>query len=164
MDKSILEFWGSTLLNAAQSQKQWEKMNKNMEKMAAENPFMKIFFKSFGFQNQKKEKEADMILEFTEKSTAAQKEFIKAFLTMFDVVPKEKYLGLMKEHEELKVKIAELEKIIQSYKNMTEKENYNPGKIMDNLTQIMNNQTQQFQELMKQLNQQLKKTTTSKKK
>ena len=47
-----------------------------MEKMAAENPFMKIFFKSFGFQNQKKEKEADMILEFTEKSTAAQKEFI----------------------------------------------------------------------------------------
>ncbi|MEN6330481.1 MAG: hypothetical protein ABFD57_00680 [Smithella sp.] len=164
MDKSILEFWGRTLLNAAQSQKQWEEMNKNIEKIAEDNPFMKLFLKSFGWQNQEKEKKGDIILEFTEKSTAAQKEFIKAFLTMFDVVPKEKYLGLMKENEELKVRIAELETIIQSYKNMTEKGSYNPDKIMDNLTHIMNNQAQQFQELMKQLNQPLKKTTNSKKK
>ena len=164
MDKSILEFWGSTLLNAAQSQKQWEKMNKNIEKMAAENPFIKIFFKSIGCQNQKKEKEGDMILEFTEKSTTAQMQFMKAFLTMFDVVSKEKYLSLVKENEVLKVKIAELEKIVQSYKYLTENESYKPEKIMDNLTKIMNNQTQQFQELMKQLNQPLKKTTNNKKK
>jgi hypothetical protein len=154
------------LLNAAQSQKQWEEMNKNIEKMTAENPFMKLFLTSFGWPSPKKEKEKeeDIIVEFTEKSAAVQKELIKAFLTMFDVVPKEKYLGLVQENEELRMKITQLENIIQSYKNMTEKEGYHPEKIMDNLTQIMNNQTQQFKELMKQLNAPLKKTTNGKKK
>lgn len=164
MDKSILEFWGRVLLNAASSQKQWEEMNKNIEKMATENPFMKLFLTSFGWQSPEKEREEDIIVEFTEKSAAVQKELIKAFLTMFDVVPKEKYLGLVQENEELRMKITQLENIIQSYKNMTEKEGYHPEKIMDNLTQIMNNQTQQFKELMKQLNAPLKKTTNGKKK
>jgi len=164
MDKSILEFWGRVLLNAASSQKQWEEMNKNIEKMAVENPFMKLFLTSFGWSSPKKEKEEDIIVEFTEKSTAVQKELIKAFLTMFDVVPKEKYLSVVQENEELRIKITQLENIIQSYKKMTENESYHPEKVMDNLTQIMNNQTQQFKELMKQLNAPLKKTTNGKKK
>ena len=164
MDKSILEFWGRVLLNAASSQKQWEEMNKNIEKMAKENPFMKLFLTSFDWQSPEKEKEENIIIEFAEKSTAVQKELIQAFLTMFDVVTKEKYLSLVQENEDLRIKITQLENIIQSYKNMTEKEGYHPEKIMDNLTQIMNNQTQQFKELMKQLNVPLKKTTNGKKK
>ncbi len=165
MDNNMLEFFGKALLNAAHSQKQLEEINKNIEKIAAENPFMKIFFKSYDWQNKEKLKDEDIIFEFTEKSFAAFKEFLKSYLTIFDVVPKEKHLSLIKENEDLRARIAELEKIINSQKNMAiDKDSYNPEKIMDNLTQIMSNQTNQFKELMKQLNQPYKKTTATKKK
>ena len=117
MDKNMLEFLGRALLNAAQSQQQLEEMNKIIgQNIAADNPFLKSFFKSFGWQNQEK-MNAEDIIEFTKKSSAAYKEFIKAYLTMFNVVSQEKHLSLIKENEDLKAKIAQLEKIINSYKN-----------------------------------------------
>jgi hypothetical protein len=158
MDKSMLEFWGRALLNAAKSQQQLDDMNKIVD-----NPFLKSFLKSFGWQNQEKTKAED-IIEFAKKSSAAYNEFVKAYLTIFNVVSQEKHLSLIKENEDLKAKIAELEKSINSYKNPAAKDNYDPEKIVDNLTQIMSNQTQQFKELMKQLNQPYKKATTAKKK
>jgi hypothetical protein len=159
MDKNMLEFLGRALLNAAQSQQQLDDMNK----IAADNPFLKSLFKSFVWQNQEK-MNAEDIIEFTKKWSAEYKEFIKAYLTMFNVVSQEKYLSLIKENEDLKAKIAELEKIINSHKYLSDKDSYNPEKIVNNLTQIMSNQTQQFKELMKQLNQPYKKATTTKKK
>ena len=124
---------------------------------------MKSFFKTFGWQNPEKMKGDDMI-EFTKKSFDAYKELFKAYLTMFDIVSKEEHLSLRKENEDLKIKIVELEKIINSYKNLSGKDSFDPEKIVDNLTVIVKNQTQQFQELMKQLNQLYKKGTTTKKK
>ncbi|MEN6373861.1 MAG: hypothetical protein ABFD75_03645 [Smithella sp.] len=164
MDNNMLEFFGKALLNAAHGQKQLEEINKNIEKIAAENPFIKIFFKSYDWQNKGKMKDEDITLEFTEKSFAAFKEFMKSYLTIFDVVPKEEHLSLIKENEDLKAKIAELEKIINNQKYIpTDKDSYNPEKIMENLTQIMSNQTNQFKELMKQLNQPYKTTAAKKK-
>jgi len=130
--------------------------------MVADNPFLKSFFKSLGWENKEKINAED-IMELTEKSSAAYKEFIKDYLTIFNVVSQEKYLSVIKENEELKAKIDQLEKIISNYKNVSPKGNYDPEKIVDNLTQIMSNQTQQFKELMKQLDQSYKKTTTKKK-
>jgi hypothetical protein len=164
MDKNILEFLGKALLNVAQNQRQWEDMNKLIgQNIAADNPFLKSFFKSIGLPNQEKV-DAENIVEFTEKSSDAYKEFIKAYLTMFNVVSKEKHLIVIKENEELKGRIAELEKIIQNYKNMSKKDSYDPERIVDNLKQVISNQTQQFEELMKQLSQPYKKTTNAKKK
>lgn len=164
MDKNLLEFLGRALLSAAQSQKQLEDMNKIIgENFAADNPFLKSFFKSIGWQSQEKMKAEDVV-EVTEKLSAAYMEFIKNYLMMFDVVPKDKHLSLIKENEELKAKVAQLEKIINSHKNTSDKDTYHPEVIMDNLTQIMSNQTQQFQELMKQLNQSYKRAASVKKK
>lgn len=159
MDKNMLEFLGRALLNAAQSQQQLEDMNK----IAADNPFLKSFFKSFGWQNQEKMNAEDFI-EFTKKWSDEYKEFIKAYLTMFNVVSQEKHLSVVKENEDLKAKIAQLEKIINSHKYLSDKDNYDPEKIVDNMKNIISNQTQQFKELMKQLNQPYKKATTPKKK
>jgi hypothetical protein len=159
MDKNMLEFLGRALLNAAQSQQQLEDMNK----IAADNPFLKSFFKSFGWQNQEK-MNAEDIIEFTKKWSDEYKEFIKAYLTMFNVVSQEKHLSVVKENEDLKAKIAQLEKIINSHKYLSDKDNYDPEKIVDNMKNIISNQTQQFKELMKQLNQPYKKATTPKKK
>jgi hypothetical protein len=83
---------------------------------------------------------------------------------MFNVVPQEKHLDLIKENENLKAKIAQLEKIINNKNNTADKEVSDAEKLVDNLTQIMSNQTQQFKELMKQLSQPGKKAATAKKK
>jgi hypothetical protein len=164
MDKNMLELLGRALLNAAQSQRQWEEMNKIIgQNIAADNPLLDTFLKSFGWHNQEKTNEEN-IIEFTEKSFAPYKEFIKAYLTMFNVVPQEKHLDLIKENENLKAKIAQLEKIINNKNNTVDKEVYDAEKLVNNLTQIMSNQTQQFKELMKQLSQPSKKAATTKKK
>ena len=164
MDKNILEFLGRALLNAAQSQQQLEDMNKIIgQTIGADNPFMKSVLKAFGWQNPEKMNGED-IIEFTQKSSEACKEFFKVYLTMFDVVPKEEHVRLIKENEDLKVKVAMLEKVTNTSKKIPDKDNFSPEQIVDNLTVIMKNQTQQFQELMKQLNQSYKKGTTAKKK
>jgi hypothetical protein len=67
MDKNMLEFLGRVLLNAAQSQRQWEEMSKIIgQNIAADNPLLDTILKSFGWQNQEKTKEEN-IIEFTEK-------------------------------------------------------------------------------------------------
>lgn len=164
MDKNLLEFLGRALLSAAQSQQQLEDMNKIIgENFTADNPFLKSFFKSFGWQNQEKMKAEDVI-EITGKLSDTYMEFIKNYLMMFDVVPKDKHLSVVKENEDLKAKVAQLEEIINRNKNMSDKDSYHPEIIVDNLTQIMSNQTQQFKELMKQLNQSYKRVASVKKK
>ncbi|PKN74572.1 MAG: hypothetical protein CVU52_06625 [Deltaproteobacteria bacterium HGW-Deltaproteobacteria-10] len=164
MDKNILEFLGRALLNAARSQQQLEDMNKIIgQTIGADNPFMQTFLKAFGWQSPEKINGED-IVEFTQKSSEAYKEFFKVYLAMFDVVPKEEYLSLKKENEDLKAKLAILETNTDANKKIRDKDNYAPEQVIDNLTVIMKNQTQQFQELMKQLNQSYKKGTTTKKK
>jgi BMFP domain-containing protein YqiC len=162
MNTNILEFLGQAFLNAARSQQQMEDMNKYFgQNIGADNPFVRSLFKSFGWQHSEKN-DADDILEFTQKTSAAYKELFKVYLTMFDVVSREEHLRLIKENNDLKARIDELEKNINSQSNISDKDNFDPEKIVDNLTQIMKNQTQQFQELMKQLNQPYKKGTTTK--
>jgi hypothetical protein len=164
MNKNMLEFFGQALLNAAHSQQHLEDMNKLIEQnIGADNPFVKSFLNIFGLQNPEKMK-GDDIIEFAKKSFETYKEFLQDYLRMFDIVSKEEHLILKKENDDLKAKIDELEKIISSYKNLSGKDNFAPEKIVDNLTVIMRNQTQQFQELMKQMNQPYKKGTAPKKK
>ena len=164
MDKNMLEFWGQAFLNAAHSQQQLEDMNKLIgQNIGSDNSFMNSFFKAFGWQNPEK-MDTENTIEATLKLSNAYKEFIKAYLTMFDVVSKEEHLKLIKENETLKAKIEEQEKIIGSYKNLSSKDNLDQEQIVDNLTQIMKNQTQHFQKLMKQVNQHYEKGITAKKK
>ncbi len=164
MDKNILEFLGRALLNAAQSQQQLEDMNRIIgHTIGTDNPFMQPFLKAFGWQNKEK-KNDENTAEFAKKSSEGYKEFFKVYWAMFDIVPREEYLSLKKENDDLKLKIATLETNTKTDKKILDKDNYAPEQIIDDLTVIMKNQTQQFQELMKQLNQSYKKGTTTKKK
>jgi hypothetical protein len=163
MDKNMLEFWGRAFLNAARSQQQLEDMNKLIGlNIGANNPSWQSFLKAFGWPKQEKMDTEDMA-DLTPTISDAYKVFVKAYLTLFDVISKEEYIELVKENGDLKTKIAELEKVIQSYKNLSGNINFDQEQVVDNLTEIMKNQTQQFQDLMKQLNQPYKKTTTKKK-
>jgi len=164
MDKNILEFWGQALLNAARSQQQLEDINKLIGSNAgADNPFWQQFFKAFGWrkaQQMDTSNAGDLSLIMSD----VYKEFVKSYLTLFNYIPREEYLKLAKENEELKTKIAELENSIAGYKNSSVKNNFDQEQVVDNLTKIMKNQAQHFQDLMKQLNQHYKKAATTKKK
>lgn len=164
MDKDMLEFWGKTFLNAARNQQQMEDM-KNMfgQNKSVDNPFMSSMLKTYGLQKDEKVSPEGMA-ELTKKAADTYKEFFQSYMSMFDVVSKEEYSKLLKENEELKEKIAQKEKLINSYKNLSGKETFDQEQIVDSFTQIMKNQTQQFQDMMKQVNQYYEKDSKVKKK
>lgn len=164
MNVNLLEFWGQTFLNAARSQQQLENMNKLMgENIGNDNPVVNSIFKAFGVPKPEKVTPEDLI-GLTKKTTDAYKEFFKSSLYMFEVVSKEDHLKVVKENEELKEKIVRLEKIISDSQNKDGKGDASQEDVVNNMAQIMKNQTQQFQELMKNVNQYYKKEPTTKKK
>jgi CRISPR/Cas system-associated endonuclease Cas3-HD len=163
MNVNLLEFWGQTFLNAARSQQQLENMNKLLgENISNDNPMVNSIFKAFGVPKPEKVTPEDLI-GLTQKSTDAYKEFFKSSLGLFEVVSKEDHLKVVKENEELKEKIATLEKIISDSKKRGDEE-LDQQEVVNNMAQIMKSQTQQFQELMKSVNQYYKKPATAKKK
>jgi hypothetical protein len=157
MDKNLLEFWGQAFLNAARSQQQLDDLNKSFgNSTGADNPIMNSFYKAFGLSDTAK-LNPDVILELAKKSADIYKDFINAYLTVFDVRTGKETVQLVKENEELKEIIARQEKIINSYRSLSGKDSFNQEEIVNDLTQIVKNQTQQFQKLMKQVNQFYKK-------
>ena len=160
MDKNILEFWGRMFLDAIQNQQQ---MGKYWGQDSGDAIRGNLFFKALGWPIPGKTDNED-IADLTKKSVDAYKEFVKSYLTLFNVVSQKEYLDLIAENEELKGKIAEQEKIIDTYKKLAGNDAFDQGQVVDNLTRIMKNQTQQFQELMKQVNQYYKKDTPPAKK
>jgi hypothetical protein len=163
MNVNLLEFWGQTFLNAARSQQQMENMNKLLgENISNDNPIVNSIFEAFGVPKPEKVTPDDLI-KLTKKSTDAYKEFFKSSLNLFEVVAKEDYLKVVKENEKLKEKIAALEKIISDSKKHGD-ERLDQQEVVNNMAQIMKNQTQQFQELMKNVNQYYKKPPATKKK
>jgi hypothetical protein len=163
IDKNMLEFWGQALLNAARSQEQLEEITKYFgQDSGSGNPLMSSFFKAFNWQKPEKT-DATEIVNLTKKLTDAYKDFLKTYLAIFDFVSKEEYLATVKENEVLKEKISQQEKIINSYQKLSVPDAFDQEQVMDNMRQIMEKQTHQFQALMKQVDQYYKKGTTTKK-
>jgi hypothetical protein len=164
MDKNILEFWGNAFLNAARNQKQLEDLNKFFgQNVSGENSLLAPFLSAYGWQKPA-DAAPDELFELTKKATDAFKEFSKAYLVMFDIVSKEDYVILSKENEHLKERIAEQDKIISDLKRSSGKEGFDQEEVVGNLTKIVKSQTQQFQELMKQIGEYYQKDLTGKKK
>ncbi|MEN6622967.1 MAG: hypothetical protein ABFD50_15650 [Smithella sp.] len=160
-DKNMLEFWGKAFLHTAHTQQIFEDINKMLGlNKGVENPF--ALNTLFNWQNIVV-KNTEYIIDLYEKLSSAHNELMKDYLTMFNVVSEKKHSNVLKENEELKAKISELEKILDLKINKSTEINYYPKKIVDNLTQVVSDQTQQFQELLKQLNQPHKKTSNMKK-
>lgn len=163
MDKNMLEFWGQLFLTAARSQEQLEHMNKLLGKNVNENPFINSIYQALGIPKPQ-DVTADDFWELVKKSTDVYQNVIKSSLNYFEVVPKEDYLKLTRENDELKAKISELEALINSMKNHSTKKYSDQEQFVSSLTDIVKNQTEQFQQLMKQINLSYKKEKQNKKK
>ncbi len=161
MDKNLLEFWGQIFLNAARSQQQMEDWNKwfSIDSFGKNKLFSSLLNQP---ETQKTEEITPEILEIARKATDAYKEVFKASLSLFDVVAKEDYDELLKENELLKEKVKAQENIIKNRRNQPEKDIFEQQEVVNNLTEIVKDQTQQFQDLMKQMGKYYKKELVKK--
>jgi hypothetical protein len=163
MDKNFLEFWGQFFMNAAQGQQQLENWNKWFtQSMGGENPFLKTMSMFKPQEIEKPKEAAPEIFEMTKKATDAYKEVFKATLSMFDMISKEDYTKLLNENEQLKEKIAQQQEMIQNVKKQSNNDSFDQEDVVSNLTEIVTNQTKQFQELMNQIGKYYKKDSSKK--
>lgn len=150
MDTKMLEFWGNAFLSAARNQQKLEELKRLFgQKTGTDNTILNDLYKEW-FNAKKVNPEE--IVDFAGKAADLNKEFIKSFLTVFDVVSKEEYLSVIKENEGLKEKIAEQEKIIGNFRSLLGKDALDAEEVISNFTQMVEKQTKQFQDLMTQLN------------
>jgi hypothetical protein len=162
MDAKMFEFWGNVFLNAARSQQKIAELNKLFgQNTDTDNSIFNAAYKNFGWSDAGKIGPEE-IMNSAGRAADVYKEFLKSWMTVFDVVPKEEYERLIKENEGLREQVIRQEKIISDFKNIPAGA-FNQDEIISGFTQMVEKQTRRFQELMTQLDDYHKKNTTSKK-
>jgi len=112
MDKKFLEFWGNSMLSAAKSQEQFEKMAawaqqgfKGLEEMT------NFFLKAYGLDGC-----AEGSPDYVTGWKKAEEEFkrsINDYMNLCGFVPKSDYLELVKKYEEIKEKLSSQEETVK---------------------------------------------------
>lgn len=75
------------------------------------------------------------------------------YLSLMGVVPKAEYLELLGKFEDLEQKVAEQEKTIEHLRTLLDKEWTDQGEMIEGFQNVIKNQTEQFQKLMKSFGQ-----------
>jgi hypothetical protein len=74
---------------------------------------------------------------------------LKAYLELFNMMPRDDYLRLLKENDDLKRELAEHEKTIQHLETLMAAKLADPTEIARSLQDLIKRQSEQFQELVK---------------
>jgi hypothetical protein len=147
MDKNFLEFWGNFMLSAAKGQKQMEDMSKWMNSgFTGTNQISEMFCKAYGLTPSTPNKKEQM--HFPKETV---KEFYKSFemfLSLFDLIPKKKYLELEKKYEELKKEMKDREETADQFKIFMDGKKDQQKSTLNALNDIIVQQTSHFQKMM----------------
>jgi len=148
MDKQFLEFWGTFLINAAKGQKQFEDMATWMTQgLEGFDELTAMFTKFYGLEHLEKDS-PDGMETWKKASENFQKSF-KDYMRLMGVVPKDEHLDLLKKYEALKDKAAAQEETIRNLRALLEdKQLKTQGELVKGFQDIVEKQTEQFQETM----------------
>ena len=162
MDKHFLEFWGNFLINAAKGQKQMEDMSKWMQQgFEGFDELTAMFKKFYGLEHM--EKDTPGYMESWEKASEKFQESFKDYLRLMGVVPKDEHLALVKKYEELKEKVAAQEETIKHLRMLLEEKKVETqGELVQGFQEIIEKQSEQFQETMETLSRFFKKDKNKK--
>jgi len=151
MDKHFLEFWGNFLINAAKGQKQLDDMSKWMQQgFKGFDEFTDMFRKFYGLEHM--EKDTSSYMETWKKASENFQKSYKDYLHMMGVVPKDEHLTLVRKYEKLKEKIAAQEETINHLRMLLEEKKVETqGKLVQGFQEIIEKQSEQFQETMETL-------------
>ena len=148
MDRHFLEFWGNFLINTAKGQKQMEDISKWMQQgFEGFDELTGMFKKFYGLEHM--EKDTPAYIETWEKASEKFQESFKDYLRLMGVVPKDEHLTLVKKYEELKEKVAAQEETINNLRMLLEeKKAETQGELVKGFQEILEKQSEQFQETM----------------
>jgi hypothetical protein len=151
VDKHFLEFWGNFLINAAKGQKQLDDMSKWMQQgFKGFDEFTDMFRKFYGLEHM--EKDTSSYMETWKKASENFQKSYKDYLHMMGVVPKDEHLTLVRKYEQLKEKIAAQEETINHLRMLLEEKKVETqGKLVQGFQEIIEKQSEQFQETMETL-------------
>jgi len=157
MDRHFLEFWGNLFINAAKSQKHLEDMSRWVNQGFSGFEELRVMFgKFYGLDTLKKD-EADSEMEW-QKAAAAFQDSFNQYLQLMGAVPGVEHRALVKKYEDLRKKVAEQEEIIKYLRMILDKKGFNQGELLRGFEELMKKQTDQFQDLVKDFGNPLKKT------
>ncbi len=152
VDKKFLEFWGTFLLNAAKGQEQLEDMTQWFrEGFKGVEQQMSLFRKCYGL-----DREPESSPNYMEMWSKAASDFQNSYqevLGLMALVPKEEYLTLAEKYEALKEKLASQDETIHHLKMKSTSGDINQGAVVKGFEALMENQTDQFQKVMKSFGQ-----------
>ena len=148
MDRHFLEFWGNFLINAAKGQKQLEDISKWMQQgFKGFDELNDLFRKFYGLDHL--EKDTSGYMETWKRASENFQKSFRDYLSLMGVVPKEEHLALVKKYEELKEKIDAQEETIKNLRVLLEeKKGETQGELVKGFQEIIEKQSEQFQEAM----------------
>jgi phage tail tape-measure protein len=148
VDKHFLEFWGNFLINAAKGQKQLQDMSKWMQQGFEGFDELTAMFKKF-YGLEQMEKDTPSYMETWKKASENFQKSFKNYLDLVGVVSKDEHLSLVKKYEELKEKVVSQEETIKHLRMLLEdKRAETQGEFVKGFREIIEKQSEQFQETM----------------
>jgi hypothetical protein len=162
MDRHFLEFWGNFLINVAKGQKQMEDMSKWMQQgFEGFDELTGMFKKFYGLEHM--EKDTPTYMETWKQASENFQKSFKDYLRLMGVVPKDEHLALVKKYEELKEKVAAQEETIKHLRMLLEEKKVEiQGELVQGFQEIIEKQSEQFQETMETLSRFFKKDKNKK--
>ncbi|MDX9746744.1 MAG: hypothetical protein WCX84_04045 [Syntrophales bacterium] len=147
MDKRFLEFWGNFLIHAARGQEQVETLQRLAnEGFRACEFHMNLFREFYGLK--KKADPSEINDQIREKATADFLESCREFTGLLGLVPRKTYDALVRENDDLKSRITELEKALKTSGKKTRRQEPESGLVAKGIEGLMKKQADQFQTLM----------------
>jgi hypothetical protein len=151
VDKHFLEFWGNFLINAAKGQKQFQDMSKWMQQGFEGFDELTAMFKKF-YGLEQMEKDTPAYVETWRKASENFQKSFKDYFRLMGVVLKDEHLALVKKYEELKEKVAAQEETIKHLRMLLEEKKVETqGELVQGFQEIIEKQSEQFQETMETL-------------
>jgi hypothetical protein len=147
VDRHIMELWGNMFLNAANSQKQLEDLAKWMGgDFSGFEDMSDLFGKIYGVDMFAKN--TPEYLEIWKKASEDFHGAFKEFFSLMDLVPRQDYLTLLRENEELREKLKEQEEIMLKLCGVFDTRLVEQGEGLKGFESLIQDQSRQFHELL----------------
>lgn len=148
MDSKFLEFWGNVFLSAARGRQQIEDFNQWIQQgLRGFHEFTALMARIYGMEEKESREETT-----GDDWDGAVRKFQKSYeeyLGLMGMVPREDYRRLAEQYERLKQKTAEQEETIRRLRKTAGWETASQDEVVKGMQELMTQQTEQFQELMK---------------